>query len=288
MLTNNLRPNTKKTQADILTLDELDKHVGHAVTDLIALQQEPLIGGWEEKVVELLTTDGNKRTFFGVEMWTKTPVWRPNKNVSVLRPFALVRIQISTTMVNFFSERMGIDNEMIKALRPLTHPTGVYTSDDLRVCHATIAPDLSLKDFALELTDFSRSGLVEGQSVRQNLLIAMKQPSMKLVTNCLARVIVAVPHSCDIERLISAYNLLKSPDRSRMTSETANPYLHVMINMLVLTNFNVWPAVKIWMVEKERRTVSSGPQESSAWYTGVFDEANERKQEEENFVKVQF
>ncbi|OWA51188.1 hypothetical protein BV898_15681 [Hypsibius exemplaris] len=57
----------KEAQADTLTLDELIKHIGYAVTDLIALQQEPLIGGWEEKGVKLLTIDGDKRTFFGVE-----------------------------------------------------------------------------------------------------------------------------------------------------------------------------------------------------------------------------
>jgi len=33
-----------------------------------------------------------------------------------------------------------------------------------------------------------------------------------LVTLAIARIITAKPHSCDVERLVSAYNELKDPD----------------------------------------------------------------------------
>ncbi|OQV20881.1 hypothetical protein BV898_05223 [Hypsibius exemplaris] len=177
-------------------------------------------------------------------MWTRSLVGRPNKNVSAIRPFAPVRTHVGGLMVEFFVQRMSIDNELIRAVRPLTHPTGQYITEQLRTPHSIIGPDLSLRNFISEYKDFSRFGMEEGRSIRQNLLAVLQQQSLKLIAVCLARVVVAIPHSCDVERLISAYNVLNTPDRSQMTSETANQYLHVMINMPVLTKYNVWPAVQ--------------------------------------------
>ena len=48
----------------------------------------------------------------------------------------------------------------------------------------------------------------------------------------IARTLVAKPHSCDVERLVSAYNLFKDDDRCSLSAETVDAYLHVHINML--------------------------------------------------------
>ena len=45
------------------------------------------------------------------------------------------------------------------------------------------------------------------------------------------RVLAAKPHSCDIERLISACNLLKTSMRNRIDIKTQNLYLYVHFNM---------------------------------------------------------
>jgi len=51
------------------------------------------------------------------------------------------------------------------------------------------------------------------------------------VCTMLARVAAAKPHSADVERLISASNLLKSPLRSTMNIETENLSLYINYNM---------------------------------------------------------
>lgn len=49
--------------------------------------------------------------------------------------------------------------------------------------------------------------------------------------------------------------------------------------MPVLSEFNMWPAAKLWMSEKERREIKSAPSSSSSWYTGVFNSASEGVEE---------
>jgi len=51
------------------------------------------------------------------------------------------------------------------------------------------------------------------------------------VTLAIARIIAAKPHSCDVERLVSAYNQLKDTDRCKMSAETMDTYLNIRINM---------------------------------------------------------
>ena len=47
----------------------------------------------------------------------------------------------------------------------------------------------------------------------------------------LSRIIVCKPQSADCERLISAYNRLKSDVRSPLDCETISDYLYVFVNM---------------------------------------------------------
>ncbi|CAI6371445.1 unnamed protein product [Macrosiphum euphorbiae] len=60
----------------------------------------------------------------------------------------------------------------------------------------------------------------------------------KNITILLARILAAKPYSADVERLISASNLLKSPMRSRMSLETENMYLFINYNMPPLYDWN--------------------------------------------------
>ena len=60
-------------------------------------------------------------------------------------------------------------------------------------------------------------------------------------------------HSCDAERLVSAYNVLKDDDRSSLAAETVDAYLHVHVNMPVLSQFDVRPAVRAWFSSVKRR-----------------------------------
>jgi len=68
-----------------------------------------------------------------------------------------------------------------------------------------------------------------------------------------ARTLVAKPHSCDVERLVSAYNLFKDDDRCSLSAETVDAYLHVHINMPVLADFDPRPVLTLWTRKSDRR-----------------------------------
>ena len=93
---------------------------------------------------------------------------------------------------------------------------------------------------------------------------------MKTLAIALARVIVAKPHSVDVERLKSRYNILKSPTRSRLNPDTLYYYIFIGFNLPPLANYDARPAVRYWLAYKNRRT--SSKYKTQKWFTGVFFE----------------
>ena len=95
------------------------------------------------------------------------------------------------------------------------------------------------------------------------------------VTLAIARIIAAKQHSCDVERLVSAYNQLKVTNRCKMFAETIDAYLNIRINMPPLAEFDVRPAVRRWMADKERRERIPIKATKQAWFKGTFREADD-------------
>ena len=79
---------------------------------------------------------------------------------------------------------------------------------------------------------------------------------MDVLITALARVIVAKPHSADVERLIKSYNVVKTIERSSMSSETLRSYLYIWNNMPVVSEFDPRPAVLAWIQEKTEKRYS--------------------------------
>uniref|UniRef100_A0A2S2N7C5 Uncharacterized protein n=1 Tax=Schizaphis graminum TaxID=13262 RepID=A0A2S2N7C5_SCHGA len=69
-----------------------------------------------------------------------------------------------------------------------------------------------------------------------------------------ARILAIKPHSADVERLISYYNILKSHHRSSLSPETIKNCLHVKINMCTLSEFDPCEAVLYWLNLKKGMT----------------------------------
>jgi len=82
--------------------------------------------------------------------------------------------------------------------------------------------------------------------------------------------VAAKPHSCDVECLVSAYNVLKDDDRSSLAAETVDAYLHVHVNMPVLSQFDVRPAVRAWFSSVKRRPHLCKKATDQRWFADVF------------------
>ena len=86
----------------------------------------------------------------------------------------------------------------------------LWNSDELKKCHQAIAVDFNLRDFASAYKDFVGSNTLIGLPIRAILEKSLTNPNWEAVSVSLARVVAATPHSCDVERMISSYNRVKS------------------------------------------------------------------------------
>lgn len=103
------------------------------------------------------------------------------------------------------------------------------------------------------------------------LKLSLSNEAWLPISLALARVLAAKPHSCDVERLVSAYNILKDDDRCSLNARTIDAHLHIRVNMPVLSKFDVRPAVRAWFANADRRSRQSVAKATmQPWFTDVF------------------
>ncbi|XP_029342271.1 uncharacterized protein LOC100573093 [Acyrthosiphon pisum] len=92
----------------------------------------------------------------------------------------------------------------------------------------------------------------------------------------LVKVAAAKHHSADVERLICASNLLKSPLRSTMNIETENLSLRVYINynMPPLYGWEARDTVYHWMSKMKHRVLKRMKGKEQCYFGGVFFEVS--------------
>lgn len=100
--------------------------------------------------------------------------------------------------------------------------------------------------------------------------------------NIFARILVAKPHSADVERLISASNLLKSPLRSTMSVKTENMYLYIHYNMPPLYEWDPNMSIVKWIKSKKHRIITRKKAKEQNYFNGVFPEAKKKHHQIEN------
>lgn len=93
----------------------------------------------------------------------------------------------------------------------------------------------------------------------------------------------ATPHSADIERSVSANNLLKTALRNKLDITTENKYLFVHFNMPPLSKWSPDKAVINWINKKDRRTHNliieneDNKSKNQEYFKGIFEEANDKR-----------
>jgi len=87
------------------------------------------------------------------------------------------------------------------------------------------------------------------------------------------RLLAAKPHSADVERLISYYNVLKTLGRSSLLPNTIKDCLYVKLNIPSVSEYNPKEALLLWLNEKQRHSKVHEKATNQEWYQGVFLEA---------------
>ena len=213
----------------------------------------------------------------------------PHSLVTVTRELGAIKNEIICSLDEFLSQRFDIDQKLVGILRPFV---GLQSDCDIKEVHNTICSDLDLMELTLEFEELARSEDVN--HIQELKLPQLVQYLFRIKDICpnmitaLCRVLAANPHSCDVERLISACNLLKTSMGNRIDIKTQNLYLYVHFNMETLEEWDPRPSIIRWLNQKEHRKKTVEKAKTQRWFKGVFKEAKQARDEsddEEDEVK---
>lgn len=170
-----------------------------------------------------------------------------NKSVSA------ICYEILETLANFLQDHIDIDEYFVRTIKPVAI---LDFNANMKNVFDVLGKDIDLADLNMEYTDLMEHNRLE--EIRQMPLPKLVQylscsNEYKNITIILARVIAVKPHSADVERSISKSNILKSINRQSLHVKTKNEYLFIHFNMPVLQNWDLRPAIQIWLNQNERR-----------------------------------
>lgn len=198
--------------------------------------------------------------------------------INEFRNFETVRNETIQTLSNFFKERT--DMPFIGDLKILQFFDKNAAAEDIRKCHRMICPDYPLLAFATSYKEAASSEALAGKSITDKCVLksVLKVKTWNSLAVAIARIIAATPHSADVERLISFYNILKTSGRSSLSSETIKEDLYIKINMPTVSEFNPHPATIYWLNKKDRHSKPHPKAMYQEYYSGVFPESKSESQ----------
>lgn len=244
----------QKIQSDKLTIVDLTRCIRSLESALTDLKERSLPGGWEETMKLATENKEGKVLLKGFQLWKST-----GRRAETESEFDITRNGIIDVIIDRLQHRFESDNNRTAYVEPFMQ----FKKDaDLRkICeHFGTDIDLSLLHMQFkEVCDQNIAislGADVGKIIETLIKNSMSTSYNELIT-VLSRIYVSTPHSADVERCISANNLLKTAKRNELLIETENKYLYVYFNMPSLQNWNSRPAIKAWMTEKTRRDRSN-------------------------------
>jgi len=141
-----------------------------------------------------------------------------------------------------------------------------------------IGADLDLSELSLEYDEILQLDNIENvrtMSLSQLVRFLATSNQFHNVTTIMARILVAKPHSADVERLISTSVTLKTTSRNKLTLDSENQYLYIYHNMPTLTEWNPLEAVNVWLQKRKHRIKETPKAKEQVWYKGIFPEASD-------------
>lgn len=270
----------KNVQSDNLTIVTLKMHITSLTKEIISLRDgAQLMGGWEERLVDMVSESEEETTLKGIELATTNRTRGMKKRQS-----QEIRSDIIETLLRYMDVRFKIDEEITRYVEPFIKCSA--SADDIRNVHKIFAPDLSLSTLNLQYNSVVHMQLWTNEPLSKKIkdLVTHEDSStFDHVSTVFCRIQSCTPQSADVERCVKMNNLLKTSSRSSLSLETENRYLFINYNMPPLKNWNPRKAILFWMREKERRSHQDLLKKETAlkqsWYEGVFDNTEEDEDE---------
>lgn len=189
----------KSCQSDSISISDVLPLRAEFIASLEKCNSNHLTDGWEKLFLQSVVHSGNGVWFHGIKLMKS----------GSRRAFAFTpqhRQKIIRLLINHVNMRIDLDSSLHSAIEPLVNIKSAAQQVDLEICHGFIASDLEKVKYLSEhklaaelLTD------VDCDTPRTYLL-ALEECSpeeLHTIKVALARIIVAKPHSADVERLIS-------------------------------------------------------------------------------------
>lgn len=252
----------KKLQGDSVTLIKMCSDVKLTLCSLTNLIEEPLLGGFESKLNNSVEIIYDRKFLKKIERYatsTSRRVARLEEDGSTAQD---LRAMVCESLKSHLSSRLEIGSDFLEMLQSFV---SLDKSTDLKRIHEYVKKDLDLLPLSVQCNDLAETSKIKDLShakLVKFLTSAERFDDFKEVTIVLSRILACTPHPSDVERSISANNLLKTSQRSNLSLDTENYYLYVHFNMPALEKWSPMPAITAWLNETSRRdpkiSISSG------------------------------
>lgn len=199
----------KKLQSDKLTLITIQASVKSAISSLEDMDKTLIPGGQESVFIESLADRNDQIYFNDIELSTEQ-YFRQCNDVSKFCADVLKCLQ------HFLPKRLQLeDEELLSTIEPFAK---LLPSTDVTKVHAIFAKDLDLASLYLQYKDLIEN--LDHQTspsmpqILEYLVSSERQTHFEELTIVFSRIVAFTPHSEDVERCVSANNLLKTSLRN--------------------------------------------------------------------------
>lgn len=253
----------KNIQSDNLTIMTLSTQLNWLREKLTRASKGSMLGGgWEIKLssgVKRLEIDGaSTATLKGIQL-TENEGFDTRLRSRKREDFKALRLRIATQTLAFLDDRFAVDENVMKIIDPFMK---LSETADIRAVTEVIASDLNHYDIESQYEDLKNLPELLNIDSTKLLLRLAASPEHADVFTVFARIIVATPHSADVERSISANNLMKTHGRTSMDIGTENKWLFIHFNMPPVWAWNPRKCLLEWINDRNRRNISSTVEES--------------------------
>lgn len=294
-----------KFQRNQLTILDVPQARDDAVANLRPLLQKPKPGREELYSHSLDRHENGITQFFGHQVVTaQERERRPRRSISHAyvttgtRDVNAIRTEMIMCSINYLESQLG-DTQVMELAAIFDPPRmqreynrigkekfrAEYGVTQLQSLVTEYMPDLCLAEVLSGWV--SIKGVVVNYSHWDETLVTLlpyictlqKRQTLDAgeFTTVLARLVALSPHNMYVERCISAYDLIKSDDRSSLQRDTLNDYMIVKMNMPPVADYDLRKATTKFMKAKNRRPqqqfMDGAKFKQQEYFVGFFVEA---------------
>lgn len=281
----------KKMQGDSLTLIKMSQDIAATKLSLESLKQGPMLGGYEYKLERSLSFNQTENKWFmkGIKL-EEGIIFRSVESIENFRT------EVVDNLIEALDDRFKVENDqLISAIQPFVELKA--SAAQIEKVHELIAKDLDASSLAMQYMDLSAAHHLKELSFTELVKFVSSPEQRKYyeeISTAFGRILAATPHSADVERCVSANNLLKTALRNSFKIENENNYLFIHFNLPSLEDWCPKKAAAKWVKMAERRqrnvTPSTGKATVQPYFNGIFRQVENEKEEEDDsdMTKFQF